>query len=66
MSGLTANLKKNDNNNSHVTIPSVGKTGRDVTSRDQLYLTQLMVSNLGERESEPLTKNYSGVGGRTQ
>ena len=47
MSGLTANLKKNDNNNSHVTIPSVGKTGRDVTSRDQLYLTQLMVSNLG-------------------
>ena len=47
MSGLTANLKKNDNNNSHVTIPSVGKTGRDVTSRDQLYLTQLRLSKFG-------------------
>ena len=47
MSGLTANLKKNDNNNSHVTIPSVGKTGRDVMSRDQLYLTELRLSNFG-------------------
>ena len=54
MSGLTANLKKNDNNNSHVTIPSVGKTGRDVMSRDQLYLTELRLSNCGVAESSPL------------
>ena len=65
MNGLTAKLKKNDNKG---IFTQLGITGNDVTSRHVtcFYLTRIQRSSFREkRESEPLTKNYSGVGGRT-